>query len=50
MLRQISHKNQVAYEYKIKYNHSKHYIEYTFTLPTTEPPPKIEYVEKHEID
>ncbi len=33
VLRQISHKNQVAYEYKIKYNHSKHYIEYTFTLP-----------------
>ena len=35
VLRQISHKNQVAYEYKIKYNHSKHYIEYTFTLPAT---------------
>jgi len=34
VLRQISHKNQIAYEYKIKYNHSKHYIEYTFTLPT----------------
>ena len=36
VLRQISHKNQVAYEYKIKYNHSKHYIEYTFTLPAEE--------------
>ena len=36
VLRQISHKNQIAYEYKIKYNHSKHYIEYTFTLPSTE--------------
>ena len=38
VLRQISHKNQVAYEYKIKYNHSKHYIEYTFTLPATSLP------------
>jgi hypothetical protein len=53
VLRQISHKNQIAYEYKIKYNHSKHYIEYTFTLPIVhigslqeiEPSSKIEYDE-----
>jgi hypothetical protein len=59
VLRQISHKNQVAYEYKIKYNHSKHYIEYTFTLPTdvspgaevvTDPSSKIECTETLEID